>query len=232
MTDIPTTQPPQYIPEQPAPRRGNGFGITSLILGIVALAGFAIPFLNYVTIFVGAAGVVFGIIGLIVKFRPRKAATAGLILSGLGLILSIILAVVYTAAFAGAAKSLNDDSAPAVTTQPSASSPAAPASSAPAATGHTVTYDVTGNGTKATDVTYLTFNNGSSGTSQANDAVIPFHKVIPIESNSLLSTSIFSLVAQASDGSSITCNITVDGKVISTNTSTGPYAVATCSGSN
>jgi len=95
-----------------------------------------------------------------------------------------------------------------------------------------VTYDVTGNGTKATTVTYLTFNNGSSGTSQANGAAVPFHKVIPIKGNSLFSTSIFSLVAQASDGTSITCKITVDGKVISTNTSTGSYAVATCSGSN
>jgi hypothetical protein len=88
-----------------------------MILGIVTMAGFAIPFLNYAGIGTGVVGVVLGIIGLVIKFRPRKAAVAGVILSGLGLILSIVLAVVYTAAFAGAAKALNGD------TVPSASAP-------------------------------------------------------------------------------------------------------------
>lgn len=217
------------------PTRGNGFGIASLILGILTMVGFAIPFLNYGTIATGVVGVALGIVGLVVKFRPRKAAIAGLILSGLGLILSIILATIYTAALAGAGKALSESTFPAApSTATSGASPSTDASKAPAqgASEHTVTYDVTGNGTKATSVAYLTFDNGSSGTSQANDTAIPFHKTVPIKGGSLFSTSIFSLVAQSADGTSITCKITVDGKVISTNTSTGQYAVATCSGSN
>jgi len=103
-------------PSQPAttPSRSqsNGYGVTALILGIVTMVGFAIPFVNYLAIVTGAVGVVFGIIGLVIKFRPRKAAIAGLILSGVGLLLSIILAVVYTAAFAGAAKALEEDTVP------------------------------------------------------------------------------------------------------------------------
>lgn len=104
---FPTTDP-SSTPQQPAQRPANGFGITALVLGILTLAGFAVPVLNYVTIVTGLAAVVFGIVGLVVKFRPRKAAVAGLITGGLGLILSIILAVVYTAAFAGAAKAISD----------------------------------------------------------------------------------------------------------------------------
>lgn len=106
---------PAAAPSQSAPAQGhqsNGFGITAMILGIVTMVGFAIPFFNYFTVVTGIAGVVFGIIGLVIKFRPRKAAVAGLILSGLGLILSIVLAVVYTAAFASAAKALGDDTVP------------------------------------------------------------------------------------------------------------------------
>lgn len=125
-----TMPPAAPIDPTPQPRpatAGNAFGVTSLILGIVTMVGFAIPFLNYVTVVTGIAGVAFGIFGLLVKFRPRKAAIAGLILSGLGLILSIILAIVYTAAFAGAAKAIQDDTVPTAGTQSSSAS--APADS-------------------------------------------------------------------------------------------------------
>lgn len=114
MSDAPYQAPTQQAPA-PAPRQqptGNGFGIASLILGIITMVGFAIPFLNYVTIATGVVGVVLGIIGLVIKFRPRKAAIAGLILSGLGLLLSVILAVIYTAAFAGAAEAISKATVP------------------------------------------------------------------------------------------------------------------------
>lgn len=224
--------PPNFQPPQRS--AGNGFGIASLVLGIVTMAGFAIPILNFATIGTGVVGLALGIIGLIVKFKPRKAAIAGVILTGLGLILSIILVIVYAAALTGATKAIGD----AATSQAGSNSSAAPKSTpsksdaAKPASTHSVTYDVTGDGTKATSVTYLTFNDGSSGTSQANDTAVPFHKVVPIKGDTLFSTSLFSLVAQSADGNTITCKITVDGKVISTNTSTGPYAVATCSGNS
>jgi len=92
----------------PQPKVGNGFGIASLVLGIVTMVGFAIPFLNFATIATGVIGAALGVIGLVIKFRPRKAALVGVILSGLGLILSIILIIVYTAAFAGAVSAIGD----------------------------------------------------------------------------------------------------------------------------
>ncbi len=115
----PAAQPPQR-------GAGNGFGIASLVLGIVTMVGFAIPFLNFAGIGTGVVGVILGIIGLVIKFRPRKAAVAGVILSGLGLILSIILVVVYTAALAGAAKAINDGTVPLATATGSASSGSQP----------------------------------------------------------------------------------------------------------
>lgn len=44
--------------------------------------------------------------------------------------------------------------------------------------------------------------------------------------------SIYSLGAQLNSGSTVSCSITLDGKVISTHTSTGQYANVECSGSN
>lgn len=117
--------PAPTLPQAPQPLQrpvGNGFGIASMILGIVTMAGFAIPFLNYLTIVTGLAGVILGIVGLVIKFRPRKAAIAGVILSGLGLLLSIILVVVYVAAFNSVAAAIKDESVPVASASPDGSS--------------------------------------------------------------------------------------------------------------
>lgn len=115
---------------------------------------------------------------------------------------------------------------------PSTASPAASAapSSAPAA-GRTVTYDVTGDGGAASNISYSTFNGGGGGSESAANAPLPFQKVIPLQASTILSSSVFSLVGQAGqNGTTISCKITVDGKVIAQQTSTGAYAVVTCSG--
>ncbi|WP_439689667.1 DUF5067 domain-containing protein [Curtobacterium sp. SP.BCp] len=162
MSDAPYQAPSQQAPA-PAPQQqqqpsgnGNGFGIASLVLGIVTMVGFAIPFLNYVTIATGVVGVVLGIVGLVIKFRPRKAAIAGLILSGLGLLLSVILAVIYTAAFAGAAEAISKATVP----------PAGSSASAAAA----------GDGAVSGDAS---FKNGVLTTSKMK-IEITSHRVIPV----------------------------------------------------
>lgn len=90
---------------------------------------------------------------------------------------------------------------------------------------HTVTYDVTSDASTAS-VTYTQFNgNGTNGSEQANEAPVPFTKTVQAKGN----FSAYSLVAQASpDATTITCKVTVDGKVKSQQTSTGPSAVVTC----
>lgn len=107
---------------------------------------------------------------------------------------------------------------------------AAPAEEADAP--RTVTYDVTSDAGTASNITYMTFNDGGSGTEQATDAAVPFTKAVEIKEDGAFEMSIFSLTAQGSaDATTITCKITVDGEVISEQTSTGQYAVVSCSGS-
>lgn len=116
----PSVQPQAQPPAQPAQQKAsNGLGVASMVLGIVTMAGFAIPILNTVGIIIGIVGLVLGIIGLVIKFKPRKAAIAGVILSGLGLILSIILVAVYTAAVVGAVNAGNEATLPSTSEQQS-----------------------------------------------------------------------------------------------------------------
>lgn len=120
MSQITSPPAPEVSPAAQPPRAaGNGLGIASLVLGIVTMAGFAIPVLNVGGIGAGIVGLALGIIGLIVKFKPRKAAIAGVILSGIGLILSIVLVVVYSVALAGAANALKGDTVPSASGQSS-----------------------------------------------------------------------------------------------------------------
>jgi hypothetical protein len=194
--------------------KGNGFGVASLILGIVALVGAFIPFLNYGSIVLAIIGLTLGVVGLVVKFRKRGTAVAGLILSALGLILSIVMVVVYTAVFFGISKTVEDTNKAANAT-------------------HSVVYSITGDSTDAT-VTYSTFTDGKSGTEQATGQTLPFSKTLTAKGDkSSFSFNSFSLTGtNGTSGTTITCEITVDGKSIAKQTSTGQYATVSCSGTN
>lgn len=87
----------------------------------------------------------------------------------------------------------------------------------------TVVYTVTGDGTA--NITYDTWTNNNSGTSQVSDAAMPWTKTITATGT----FSTFSVMAQLQTGTTSTCTITVNGKQVSSNTSTGQYSIATCS---
>lgn len=98
---------------------------------------------------------------------------------------------------------------------------------------NTVTYEVTSDGPTASSVTYMTLNNGGTGQEQATDAALPFTKELTLEDGGAFSTNVFSLVAQAAEGATtISCKITAKGEAIAEQTSTGEYAVVSCSGSS
>jgi hypothetical protein len=215
MSEFQTPSAPTSPATQSASPRGNGFGIAALILGIVTIVGFAIPFFNYVTIGTGAIGTVLAIVGLVVKDRKRGTSIAGLILSVLGGILSVVLVVVYAAIFFGISQSVAD-------------------SSAAAEAEHTVTYTVTGDAATA-DISYSTYSSsGASGTSSANGTKLPFEKKITVKGSSeSFDFNLFSLTAMSDvDGGSVTCEIKIDGDVVSTNEANGSFALASCSGTN
>ncbi|RFA18241.1 hypothetical protein B7R25_14385 [Subtercola boreus] len=180
-----------------------------MILGIVAFVGSFIPFLNFATGFVAFIGIVFGIIGLVVKHRPRKVAIAGLIISVIALILSIILAIAYTAAFASGVSS------------------AIATASAEANIDVPIVYAVTGDGTA--QINYSTYSNGTSGSESANGQTLPFEKDVIAKTGGTFNYSSFNLSAIGdANTTTITCTITVNGKVVSTQTGSGAYANASC----
>lgn len=85
-----------------------------------------------------------------------------------------------------------------------------------------VVYEVTGTGT-ASNISY----GASDGISQKTGATLPWKHTEPYDGG----YDFFTLTAQnGNNGGEITCRITVDGEVIKENTSSGPYAVVSCSG--
>lgn len=215
MSDLQNPPAPAAVPApQPEPKRGNGFGVTALILGIITVVGFAIPFVNYAAIVTGAAGVVFAIIGLVVKNRPRGTSIAGLVLSAIGLILSIVMVVVYSAIFFAASKAVDD-------------------TNKAAAAEHTVVYTVKGDSTDSS-ISWSTFTDGNAGSEEASGESLPWTKEVTVKGSSEgLSFNSFTVTASnGATGGDISCEITVDGKVVSSKTASGAYASASCTGSN
>jgi hypothetical protein len=201
---------PVFVSVNQAAKKSNGFGVAALVLGIIAMAGSAIPFVNYTTGPIAFIGLALGIVGVVLKGRPKAAAIAGTIIAGLALLLSIILASAYTAGFNAVAKSVHDDTVK-------------------AAKSISLVYTVTGDSTDS-NVTYSTYTGGTSGSEQATNASLPFTKTYTVKQGGTFDFNSFSVFASnGQTGTSITCSITLDGKIVSTHTATGPYASADCS---
>lgn len=89
------------------------------------------------------------------------------------------------------------------------------------AVGHSVVWKATSSGGNKVDVTY-----GLGGdTSQANGVASPWTKTSKTSDD----VTVASLMVQnKGESGDVTCTITVDGKVVKTNKSTGEYAVVDC----
>jgi hypothetical protein len=88
--------------------------------------------------------------------------------------------------------------------------------------GHEVAYKVTGT-TLAADLTITTRD---GGTSQLQSSAVPFSHIEPMTSGQF-----FYISAQNhEDKGTVTCTVEVDGQVVSINTSSGAYVIASCSG--
>lgn len=154
----------------------------------------------------------------------KKALIIGGIVAG--------IVVIAIASNSGSDKSATTAQAPAATSTPAAapapSSQAAPPTTAaapakPAGKTAHVVYKVTGAQT-STNITYSTDSLGKSA--QANGEALPWslEKDLPKQP-----FGIYTLIAQNAGDGAITCEIEVDGKQVDTQTSTGAYAVVTCS---
>jgi hypothetical protein len=84
----------QYQYVQPTPSApGKGFCVASLVLGIISVFFWALPLLNAILI---VLAVIFGIVGLTKKHGDGKAI-AGLIISGIMIIPTVIMIMTYSA---------------------------------------------------------------------------------------------------------------------------------------
>lgn len=90
-------------------------------------------------------------------------------------------------------------------------------------TPHTVVYKVTGS-SKAASLTYTT--DGSTTTEQVASAKLPWSKTLQIKGL----IPVYQVMAQNGIGQTgtVTCSISVDGKVVKTATGTGEAAIASC----
>lgn len=86
-----------------------------------------------------------------------------------------------------------------------------------------ITYSVTSTGSGSALITYS--EDANFNLAQENGAALPWTKDLTIPSAS----RILSLSAQNSGGGDISCSISVGGQVVDTATSSGDYAIVTCS---
>jgi hypothetical protein len=226
---------PNNQPVVDAPKRGNGIGVASLVVGIVAFVFAIIPVVSFIAWFIALVAVGLGITGLVLKNRKRGTAIAGLILGVVAFIAAIVVSI---STVAGVGQAISDAAETAQAEAPAAAQPDAdaeatdaPAAEAPAA-GSTLVYEVSGEGASASTVSYATVQGGQYGQEQATDAPLPWSKEFTVD-NGAFDFGVFSLTAQAAQGTtSISCRITLDGEVVAEQTSTGEYSVVSCSGTN
>jgi len=106
------TYSPAPLPQTAPPvKPGKGLAVTALVLGIVALVLCWVPVLNNVFLFVGLAGLGFGIAALVVASKhraPKGMPIAGLILSVLSIIGVFATQAMYTAAIDSVVESIED----------------------------------------------------------------------------------------------------------------------------
>lgn len=115
-----STQQPPPVPVAPK----NGIGLTAMILGIVGFVLSLIPLVGVVAWPLVILGLIFGVIGVERAYRKvatnKGAATAGLVLSALGLVVCILYAASFGSHVANNAPTgstpgvTQDDSQPAV----------------------------------------------------------------------------------------------------------------------
>ncbi len=212
--------PPQFPPPGPAAGPSgagapgtNGWGLAALIVGAVALVGAVIPFVNYAVPVLAVVGIVLGIVALVLRGRRRGSAIAGLILSGVALVLSIVLAIVYTVVFFGHVASSAQN--------------ALPLDGTPVP----LVYQVDGTGS-GVDISYAAYDRGYSVTQQETAQSLPFEKDYSVSLGGAATYDTYTITAvNGASGGDVTCRILLDGQVLIEQTSAGAYATASCTAS-
>lgn len=181
----------------------NGLGTTGFILGLIGLVFSPIPLIGVVAWPLVILGVIFSAIG-IAKVRGGRATNKGLSIAGLVVsVIGLVICIVWVVAINDAVDDINEE----------------------ANRESTITYEVSGDAASV-DIDYSTY--GDSVTSNQETATtLPWSKEVKTKGY----VKGGSLMVMADEvGGTVTCRVLVDGEETTTNTATGSFAIATCTG--
>ena len=190
----------------PAPQQNKVLAIVALVLGGLAFLMSWIPIVNVVAIALGIAGAICGIIALVRKLAGKPLAITGVVLSAVAIVISIAINAFVVSVASTATDELNKISE---------------SFSAQANAEHVVQYKVT---TSAPAEVSYTDTNGSK-TEQITANWDKEFKETGFVMGSVSVTTDFDGEAEVS------CQIIIDGEVVSEDANSGPGAMAFCTGS-
>jgi len=194
----------QYAPHPPQQQAkpSNGLGTTGFVLGIVGLVLSFIPLIGVVAWPLVILGIIFSVVGIRRAAKGRATnkglAIAGVIVSVIGLVVCVLWTVVWKKAADEVNEEANREAV--------------------------IVYEITGDAPNV-DVTYSVFSDADMSTKDEKVATLPWTKEMRTKGYVKAGQVI---VTTGEQGGTVTCKITVDGKVIETNTATGPFELATC----
>ncbi|OUE19801.1 hypothetical protein BFL34_01944 [Clavibacter michiganensis] len=224
----------RYAPEpEPAPPRerktSNGVGLAALIVGVVSLIGSVVPLVNYASGFLAVVGIVLGIIGLLLRDRPKGRALGGLTVSVAALILSIVLAIAYTVGIAAIIGDAVEESRSSASPVP-LPEPQGTGSPDDGATADdvTVSYELTGT-VPTVSAAWSDRLGEVFSADEAADQPLPFTREVVLPGGSAFDDERLILVGTGgAEAGDVTCRILVDGAVVTEQTASGANARAAC----
>lgn len=182
----------------------NGVGTAGFVLGLVGFLFSFIPFVGVVAWPMVILGLVLSLVGF-GRANKGVATNKGLAIAGAVLsVLGLIVCVLWVAFFGTVANEVDKQ----------------------ADKEHVVVYEVSGDSVGAT-VTYSTFSDGASATSQETLTSLPWRKELTVKG--LLSGGTLT-VTTGLEGGSVACKITLDGVEKKSATGSGTFSSALCSG--
>ena len=192
----------------PGPQQSKVLAIVALVLGGLAFFLSWIPFVNFVAIAFAVAGAVCGIIALVRKLGGKPLAITGVALSAVAIIISIAVNVFTAAVLSSATNELSKISE---------------TFSAQANAQHTVQYKVTTNGPAEVDY---------SDTNGSKNEQITANWDKEITETGLVFSTLSVMADFENNDAQVSCEIVIDGTIVSQEAASGPGAMAVCSGTS
>ena len=201
--------------ERVSPRRNADLAIAGLVLGFAA-AAIAFTSWPFLALPIASIGVVLACAGLVLPHRARRWAVAGLLVS----LLAGVLATVPMIDFSG---SVSENVAQ--VDRPVTSSLIADDDVT------TISYEVLTDGLSVTHLSYVDFQEGSTVMRESLGMPPPFRHVVTVPKDEPIDLSDFSVTGMGGSSSfTVSCSVSVDGKVVSRNRASGAYGLVNCVG--